>query len=32
MQAPAEHLAAARTHYREHRQEIDRLVTENAAA
>ena len=27
-----EHLAAARTYYSEHRQEIDRLLTENAAA
>ncbi len=27
-----EHLAATRTYYREHRQEIDRLVVENAAA
>ena len=26
------HLAAARAYYGEHRQEIDRLVTENAAA
>lgn len=27
-----EHLAAARTYYREHREEIDRLIADNAAA
>lgn len=27
-----EHLAAARAHYRDHREEIDRLIAENAAA